>query len=404
MQYGKDPKEVRRSIQNPGLPANRGRHSNGGRDQPRQSDPENYRGRLAAALRGRHSDSQGRGSPEGAGTRKREAKGQNWRTDDDYRLVKKNGALEKTADKRRFVDHYVEQFGSVSDACKAVGLTPSSYYYKPKGNPVAKAKADADVRDLIEETQAEFPFYGYRRIHEWLERKRGITVNEKRILRIMKKFGLKALIWRGFKIKTTDADHNYGYAPNRLPGMKLTGINQVWVTDITYIRILAGFVYLAVIIDLFSRRVVGWAISLKIDAALCLSALDDAIAKREPLPGLIHHSDRGVQYACDVYKARLAERGIIPSMSAKGYCYDNAFAESFFKTLKAEEVYLTEYQTFEDVLKAIPRFIESVYNAKRLHSSLGYFSPEEFEKLAERKQLQKHGLHPVMILPGNPSS
>jgi putative transposase len=260
------------------------------------------------------------------------------------------------------------------------------------------------VRDLIEETQAEFPFYGYRRIHRWLERKRGITINEKRILRIMKKFGLKALIWRGFKIKTTDSDHNFGYAKNLLPGMKLTGLNQVWVTDITYIRILAGFVYLAVILDLFSRRVVGWAISLKIDTELCLTALDDAIAKRKPRPGLIHHSDRGVQYACDAYKGRLASCGIIPSMSAKGYCYDNAFAESFFKTLKAEEVYLTEYETIDDVLKAVPRFIEAVYNDRRIHSSLGYFSPGEFEKLAERKQLLQHGLQPVMILPGNPSS
>ena len=134
-----------------------------------------------------------------------------------------------------------------------------------------------------------------------------------------------------------------------------------------------------------------------------MRALDDAIYKRKPEPGLIHHSDRGVQYACDAYKSRLVEHQIIPSMSAKGYCYDNAFAESFFKTLKAEEVYLTEYETIEDVLKAVPRFIETVYNEKRIHSSLGYFSPEEFEQLAERKQLQLHGLHPVMILPGNPS-
>ena len=220
----------------------------------------------------------------------------------------------------------------------------------------------------------------------------------------MKKYALKSLIWRGWKIKTTNADHNFGYAKNLLPGMQLTGINQVWVVDITYIRIRSGFVYLAMILDLFSRRVVGWAISLKIDTALCLSALDDAIEKRRPSPGLIHHSDRGVQYACTAYKDRLAEHGIIPSMSAKGYCYDNAFAETFFKTLKAEEVYLTEYETIEDVLKAVPRFIETVYNDKRIHSSLGYFSPDEFEQLAERKQLQKQGLQPVMILPGNPSS
>jgi putative transposase len=151
------------------------------------------------------------------------------------------------------------------------------------------------VRELIESVQTEFPFYGYRRLHEWLERKRGVTINEKKILRIMKKYGLKAMIWRGWKIKTTDPDHNFGYAKNLLPGRRITGINQVWVTDITYIRIRSGFVYLAVILDLFSRRVVGWAISLKIDTDLCLTALDDAIKKRQPKPGLIHHSDRGVQ-------------------------------------------------------------------------------------------------------------
>lgn len=220
----------------------------------------------------------------------------------------------------------------------------------------------------------------------------------------MKKYGLKAMIWRGWKIKTTDADHNFGYAKNLLPGRKITGVNQVWVSDVTYIRIRSGFVYLAVILDLYSRKVVGWAISTRIDTELCLRALDDAIEKRRPGPGLIHHSDRGVQYACTAYKARLAEFGIVPSMSAKGYCYDNAFAETFFKTLKAEEVYLTEYETLEDVLNAVPRFIDDVYNEKRIHSSLGYFSPEEFEKLAERKQLAKHGLQPVMILPGNPSN
>jgi transposase InsO family protein len=220
----------------------------------------------------------------------------------------------------------------------------------------------------------------------------------------MRKFGLKALIWRGFKVKTTDSNHPHGYAPNRLPGTTITGVNQVWVTDLTYIRILTGFVYLAAILDLYSRKVVGWAISMSLDAELCLAALDDAIDKRSPQPGLIHHSDRGVQYACERYRSRLNEKGIVSSMSAKGYCYDNAFMESWFKTLKAEEVYLTEYETREDVLKNIPNFIENVYNKKRLHSSLGYFSPEEFEELALKGQLGKHGINSVMQLPGNPSN
>ena len=229
-------------------------------------------------------------------------------------------------------------------------------------------------------------------------------MNKKKILRIMQDYGLKALIWRGFKVKTTDSDHNYGYAPNRLPGMQLTGVNQVWVVDITYIRILTCFVYLAVVMDLYSRKVVGWAISLRIDAALCLTALDVAIEDRKPEPGLVHHSDRGVQYACDDYRKRLDDHGLIPSMSAKGYCYDNAFMESWFKTLKAEEVYLTEYETIDDVTKAVPRFIEDVYNSKRSHSSLGYYSPEEFEQLAAQGLLQTRGIQPVMQLPGNPSS
>ena len=254
------------------------------------------------------------------------------------------------------------------------------------------------MRDLIEKVQAEFPFYGYRRVHEHLERRHGVTINKKRILRVMRKYGLRALIWRGFKVKTTDSDHPYGYAKNLLPGIKVTDVNQVWVADITYIRILTGFVYLAAILDLFSRRVVGWAISKRIDARLCLKALDDAIEKRRPRAGLIHHSDRGVQYACDEYKQRLQDHEIVPSMSAKGYCYDNAFMESWFKTLKAEEVYLTEYETIDDVLGSVPSFIEAVYNEKRLHSSIGYYSPVEFEKLAAKGLLEKHGIQSFIQL------
>jgi putative transposase len=334
----------------------------------------------------------------------RKAESENWRAHDDGRSPKKNGSLETAAKRRHFVDHHGEEFGSVREACKAAGISSSTYYYKPKRDPVGKAAADADVRDLIEKVQAEFAFYGYRRIHEWLERKRGITINEKKIIRVMKEYGLKALIWRGFKVKTTDSDHPYGYAPNLLPGMSLNRVNQVWVADITYIRILTGFVYLAVIMDLFSRKVVGWAISLKIDAALCLEALNAAIEDRKPPPGLVHHADRGVQYACREYNDKLAAHGIVASMSAKGYCYDNAFMETWFKTLKAEEVYLTEYETIEDVLKAVPRFIEAVYNEKRIHSSLNYFSPEEFEELAANGLLAKHGINPVMQLPGKPSN
>lgn len=208
----------------------------------------------------------------------------------------------------------------------------------------------------------------------------------------MREYGLKALIWRGFRVKTTDSDHLYGYAPNLLAGRIIQAPDEVWVADLTYIRIAQGFVYLACVMDLFTRKIVGYALSDRMEAAICLSALEQAIGDRRPRPGLLHHSDRGVQYACTEYRDRLSAHGILASMSAKGHCYDNAFMESFFKSLKAEEVYLTEYETIEDVGKSIPRFIEEVYNRKRKHSSLGYKSPEIYEELALKGQLKKLGL------------
>lgn len=261
-------------------------------------------------------------APSGKG--KRAAPGQGRRAHDANRHSKKNRSLEKAAEKRKFVDNHVGEFGSVAAACRAVGLAPSSYYYR-EAKKVDRAKLDADIRDRIEAIQAEFPFYGHRRIHEHLERLDGITVNKKKILKIMREHGLKALIWRGFKVKTTDSNHAFGYADNLLPGLELTDVNQAWVTDITYIRIRDGFVYLAAILDLFSRKVVGWAISTNIDRQLCLDALRDAVKKRRPPAGLIHHSDRGVQYACHEYRQFLKDNEIIESMSAQGYCYDNAF-------------------------------------------------------------------------------
>ena len=385
------------------MPGHRGRDSHDYGHMPRSPAATSCGGGLDEEIFDRDSQRGLQHQGEGTREREREAQGQGWRANDDNRLVKKNGELEKPAQKRQFIHHHLEEFGSVSSACKIVGLAVSSYYYK-KNNNSKRAQDNADARDLIERVQAEFPFYGHRRIHEWLERKQGITINEKKILRIMREFGLKALIWRGFKVKTTDSNHPHGYAPNRLPGMKITGINQIWVTDLTYIRILTGFVYLAAMLDLYSRKIVGWAISMRLDAELCLEALNDAIEKRNPSARLIHHSDRGVQYGCERYRNRLEARGIISSMSAKGYCYDNAFMESWFKTLKAEEVYLTEYETIEDVLKNIPNFIDNVYNKKRLHSSLNYFSPEEFEELAQKGQLGKHGIESVMQLPGKSSN
>lgn len=190
-------------------------------------------------------------------------------------------------------------------------------------------------------------------------------------------------------VRTTDSDHGHRVYPNLLKGREVTGVNQVWVADITYIRILTGFVYLSVVLDIFSRRVVGWALSKRIDHELTLSALKMAIASRNPAEGIIHHSDRGVQYACGEYVAELEAMKFRISMSSAGNPYDNAFAESFMKTLKHEEVYLWEYESFTDVVERIPQFIETVYNRKRVHSGIGYLPPDEFETILrdeDRKQ------------------
>lgn len=259
-----------------------------------------------------------------------------------------------------------------------IGMSTSSYYYKPKTDMIAKAKADANLRDFIEKVQAEFPRTGYRRIHEYLERE-GAVVNTKRIRRVMREHGLFAEIKKAFKVATTDSKHGFRVYPNLVKGMEITGPNQVWGSDITYIRIATCFVYLAVILDLYSRKVIGWAISPSLHRGLCIVALKMALAERKPKSGCIHHSDRGVQYASNDYVQLLKDNELVISMSRKGNPYDNAWLESFMKTLKHEEVLLNDYETMTDVAERIPRFIEEVYNKKRLHSSIGYVPPEEFE-------------------------
>lgn len=258
------------------------------------------------------------------------------------------------------------------------GLSASGYYYRPKRDPTEQARRDTDLRDRIEAIQADFPKYGYRRMYAQLGRD-GVIVNKKRIRRVMREYGLLPEIKRAY-VQTTDSVHGYRVYPNLARDAEVNGPNQVWVADITYIRIATCFVYLAVILDLFSRKVVGWALSASLQHELALEALKMALEQRRPPEGCIHHSDRGVQYACDDYVKLLESSGLRISMSRRGNPYDNAFAESFMKTLKTEEVYLWEYESMADVVERIPYFIEEVYNKKRLHSSIGYLSPDEYEK------------------------
>ena len=257
-------------------------------------------------------------------------------------------------------------------------LASSSYYYQPTADLQERDRSDTELRDQIERLQGEFPGYGYRRLGQQLRRE-GMVVNDKKIRRVQRTYQLFPIRWQNFKIATTDSNHGHKVYPNLLAEKKLTGINQAWVADITYIRIMKGFVFLAAILDRYSRKVIGWAISKRIDAELCLAALKAALEARQPPAGCIHHSDRGVQYACREYITMIEGAKMQPSMSRAGNPYDNAHMESFFKTLKYEEVHLANYETFDDVIRRIPHFIEEVYNSKRLHSALGYVSPKEYE-------------------------
>jgi len=225
----------------------------------------------------------------------------------------------------------------------------------------------------------EFPGYGYRRVTKELHR-RGFRNNHKKVLRVMREQGLLRKPKRRW-VRTTNSGHAHRVYPNLAQNLLVTGPNQLWVADITYIALRSGFVYLALILDCFARRVVGHALSRSIDTALCLKALRMALALRRPPKGIVHHSDRGVQYASGDYVNELLANGFRISMARKGNPYDNAAAESFIKTLKAEEVYLWEYRTMDDVQNRLPYFIEDVYNRKRLHSSLGYVPPVEFEEM-----------------------
>jgi len=271
---------------------------------------------------------------------------------------------------------------NIQRLCRLGGVSRAGYYRHFEAS--APARADADLRDCIQRLSLKHRYYGYRRIAAQLRRE-GQIVNAKRVLRLMREDNLLCLRASPFVPRTTDSHHGFAVVPNLTRGLKPTGVDQIWVADITYVRLGEAFVYLAVVLDAFSRKVMGWAIDDHLEARLTVEALDIALLARNPsVHSLIHHSDRGVQYACGDYAERLQARDIAISMSRLANPYDNAKAESFMKTLKTEEVNGKAYATLDHARRDIGKFIETVYNTERLHSALGYKPPVEFE--AELRQ------------------
>jgi putative transposase len=264
----------------------------------------------------------------------------------------------------------------VNALCQMTGLNRAGFYRWRA--PRQATPVEVELRDEMQKVAVEWPAYGYRRIAHELQ-DRGFQVNHKRVLRMMREDNLLCVRRRAFMV-TTDSRHNLPVYSNLARGMTPTAINQLWVADITYIRLRMEFVYLAVVLDAFSRRVVGWALGRTLEAELVVAALRTALVERRPPPGLVHHSDRGVQYASQVYTDMLKQHHATISMSRKGNPYDNAACESFMKTLKQEEVYRNEYRDFHEARSRIGEFLEQVYNQKRLHSALGYLPPAQFEQ------------------------
>ena len=270
---------------------------------------------------------------------------------------------------------------SIERMCQLARISRAGFYRFLQDR--VPREEDMEVRSVIQQIVLEHRRrYGYRRVTAEL-RRRGILVNHKRVARIMRQDNLLAAQPKQF-ITTTDSKHNLEIYLNLARRMKLTGVDQLWVADITYIRLLAEFVYLAVILDSFSRKVVGWKLDRTLSSRLTTEALQQAIEARQPLPGLVHHSDRGIQYAAAEYISILKKYEMVSSMSRPANPYDNASCESFIKTLKREEIYANEYENLEHLHDHIEEFIERYYNQKRLHSALGYRPPEEFEQNAKQ--------------------
>ena len=265
--------------------------------------------------------------------------------------------------------------------CQMTGLNRAGFYRWRA--PRQATPVEMELRDEMQKVALQWPAYGYRRITRELQ-KRGFEINHKRVLRMMREDNLLCVRRRMFVV-TTDSRHNLPIYPNLAREMKPSAINQLWVADITYIRLRTEFVYLAVILDAFSRRLVGWALGRTLEAELAVAALRMALLERKPSLGLVHHSDRGVQYASEAYTEMLKQHQAVISMSRKANPYDNAACESFMKTLKQEEVYRNEYRDFHEVRSRIGEFLEGVYNRKRLHSALGYLPPAEFEQNGGQK-------------------
>ena len=264
---------------------------------------------------------------------------------------------------------------TIRQMCETVAVSRASYYRRwrakePKEEQIA-------VRDAMQRLAVKNRHCGYRRITRYLKRE-GWVINHKRVLRLMREDNLLSIRRRRFVV-TTQSDHQWKTYPNLARWMVTTGLNQLWVADLTYVRLQQEFIYVGVILDVYSRRVVGWSISRELNSELAQQALEQALRERRPRPGLVHHSDRGVQYACGEYVKRLESCGATISMSRPGNPYDNAWAESFMKTLKAEEVDGTAYRNFAHAASSIGAFMEDVYNQQRLHSALDYCAPAEFE-------------------------